>query len=80
MTEGQQESKEQKFERLAAKRTQTALGKIKLIGNLASSSYRYSDEQAVKIVTALRQAVDTVEGKFNKVRGEGGAGSSFTLS
>ena len=82
MTEGPaeaQETKEQKFERLATKRMQAALGKIKLIGNLASSSYRYTDEQSAKVVTTLRQAVDEVEGKFNKVRGETGGERPFSL-
>jgi len=77
--QGAQETKEQKFVRLATKRTQAALGKIKLIGNLASSSYRYTPEQAAKIISSLRQAVDGLEGQFNKVRGAGRAEQSFSL-
>ena len=82
MTEGQpeaQETKEQKFARLATKRTQAALGKITLIGNLASSSYHYTNEQAATIIASLRQAVDAVEGKLNKVRKAGGAEHPFSL-
>ena len=82
MAEGQQEakeSKEAKFTRLATKRTQTALGKITLLGNLASSSYQYTDEQAAKIISSLRAATDAVESKFNKVRGGGAASTSFSL-
>ena len=78
-TQGTQETKEQKFERLATKRTKTAIDKIKLLGNLASSSYRYTDEQAAKIIAALRHSVDEVEGKFNKVRRGGGEETQFSL-
>jgi len=77
--QGAQETKEQKFVRLATKRTQAALGKIRLLSNLTSSSYRYTPEQAAKIVGSLRQAVTEVENKFNRVRGAGGAEQSFSL-
>ena len=63
---GPTESKEEKFSRLATKRTKNALDKISLLGNLAGPSYRYTDEQVQKIIVALRQAVDEVEGKFQK--------------
>ena len=58
MSEGpeavQGETKEQRFQRLATKRTQAALGKIRLLANLTSSSYAYTPEQAAKIIGALR--------------------------
>ena len=75
----QGETKEQRFQRLATKRTQAALQKIRLISNLTSSSYAYTPEQAAKIIGALRAAVDTVEAKFNRVRGTQVGASSFTL-
>lgn len=74
-----QETKEQKFARLATKRTEAALTKIRLLGNLTGSSYRYTEEQASKIVGALRQAVDEVEAKFRKVRGQKVSEQSFSL-
>ena len=76
---GQGETKEQRFQRLATKRTQAALQKIRLITNLTSSSYAYTPEQAAKIVGALRAAVETVEAKFNRVRGSQPAETSFSL-
>ena len=76
---GQGETKAQRFQRLATKRTQAALQKIRLLGNLTSSSYAYTPEQAAQILGALRAAVDTVEAKFNKVRGTQAPGTSFTL-
>jgi len=75
----QGETKEQRFQRLAIKRTQAALQKIRLITNLTSSSYAYTPEQAAKIIGALRAAVDTVEAKFNRVRGTQKAEMSFSL-
>ena len=83
MSEGQDavqgETKEQRFQRLATKRTQAALQKIRLISNLTSSSYAYTPEQAAKILGALRAAVEAVEAKFNRVRGSQGAVTSFSL-
>ncbi|MBI4596816.1 MAG: hypothetical protein HY737_00250 [Candidatus Omnitrophica bacterium] len=83
MGEGQEgvqgETKEQRFQRLASKRTQAALQKIRLLGNLTSSSYAYMPEQAAKIVGALRAAVDAVEAKFNRVRGAQAAEIPFAL-
>ena len=73
------ETKEQRFQRLATKRTQAALQKIRLITNLTSSSYAYTPEQAAKIVATLRAAVDAVEAKFNRVRGSQAAETSFSL-
>jgi hypothetical protein len=75
MAEGEQagpvtESREEKFARLATKRTQAALVKIRLLGNLTSSSYRYTEEQATRIISALRQAVDEIEGTFKRIRGQ----------
>ena len=75
----QGETKEQKFQRLATKRTQAALQKVRLLSNLTSSSYAYTPEQAAKIIGALRAAVDAVEAKFNRVRGSQAAETTFSL-
>ncbi len=75
----QVESKEQRFQRLATKRTQAALQKIRLISNLAGPSYAYTPEQVAKIIGALRTAVHALEAKFNRVRGSQGAETSFSL-
>lgn len=75
----QGETKEQRFQRLATKRTQAALKKIQLLANLTTSSYAYTPEQAAKVIGVLREAVNTVEAKFNKVRGTRAPETSFTL-
>ena len=73
----QGETKEQKFARLATKRTQAALQKIRLLGNLTGSSYAYTPEQAARIVGALRAAVGAVEAKLNRVRGSQAVDTAF---
>lgn len=73
------ETKEQKFARLATKRTQAALTKIRLLSNLATSSYSYTDEQAGRIISALRESVDAVDAKFRKVRGARRPEQTFSL-
>ncbi|GHE02194.1 hypothetical protein GCM10008024_20830 [Allgaiera indica] len=56
-----------KFKELAEKRTNKALEAIRLIGNLSNrQNYRYEDQEARKIVKALREAVSEIEGKFNQ--------------
>ena len=76
---GVSETKEQKFARLATKRTQAALSKIRLLANLSASSYSYTPEQVAKITGSLRAAVDAVEATFNKVRGASRPEQSFSL-
>lgn len=62
------ESRQDKFKRIAVKRTSNALRAIRLIGNLATSAYSYSPEQVQKIETALIEAVsDTMLG-FNQAK------------
>ncbi len=60
------ESREDKFKRLAEKRVNVALDKIRLIGNLASPQYAFTPEQIERIITALQSAVTDVEEKFQK--------------
>jgi len=60
------ETPEDKFKRIANLRVPNAIKKIKLIGNLSASAYKYSDEQIDKIIAGLRQAVDEIEAKFKK--------------
>jgi len=60
------ESREDKFKRLAEKRVNVALDKIRLIGNLASPQYAFTPEQIERIITALQSSVADVEEKFQK--------------
>lgn len=49
-----------KFKEMADKRTAKAMQYIRMLGNLASPNYVYTQEQAAKIVDALQQEVDAV--------------------
>ena len=60
------ETAEEKFIRIANLRVPNAIKKIKIIGNLSASAYKYADEQIDKILASLRQTIDEVEAKFKK--------------
>lgn len=60
------ETKEQRFKRLADKRVNAALIKIRLIGNLASSNYECTAEQVKKLTDALHNAVNDVDKLFQR--------------
>jgi len=60
------ESKAEKFSRLAQARMSKALKNISLVGNLAGSSYDYSEEQVKEMEEALHQAVTKTISKFKK--------------
>jgi hypothetical protein len=60
-----EESKADKFRRLANARVAPALAKIRRVGKLASrASYSYSDEQVAVIMRALDDEVDAVRRAF----------------
>ena len=58
-------SKETKFNDLAIKRVNKAINMIKLIGNLSNKShYKYTPQQAKKIIAALEDEVKEIKIKF----------------
>jgi len=60
-----EETKNDKFKRLAENRVNNALKYIDLLGNLANkSNYDYSENEYKKIIRTLRKSVDKLEGKF----------------
>ncbi|MBU9889670.1 MAG: hypothetical protein KTQ49_07370 [Candidatus Omnitrophica bacterium] len=61
-----QETKEERFKRLAEQRVAATLDKIRLIGNLATSQYAYNGDQIAKIFAALKGAIEDVEDKFRR--------------
>jgi hypothetical protein len=65
-----------KFVRLATNRVNTAIRKIRLIGNLSNrSNYSYTDKDVAKIFKALRAQLDECQAKFssNGAAKDGGA-------
>lgn len=60
-----EETKREKFTRLAEARTNNALKQISLIGNLANTSnYEYDTHDVDKILKTLRSAVNELEVTF----------------
>ena len=67
----------ERFQRLAPKRTNRALKALDRVSQMSNTgAYRYSDDEARKIVDALRQAVDSVEAAFSR---QVEADTEFTL-
>ncbi len=59
------ETRHEKFKRLAEARTNKVLDMVDLIGNLSNkSSYDYSDEDVIAIFSAIEKAVAESKKKF----------------
>jgi len=69
-TSFENESKADKFKRLASKRTNNAIKQIENIGKLSTSAYEYTPEQVEKIFDALQHTLDTAKAKFSKTKTE----------
>jgi hypothetical protein len=60
------ETKSEKFVRLAEKRVNNALKQISLIGNLANKNfYDYDKNQVIKIIKALKEEISKLEKEFD---------------
>jgi hypothetical protein len=71
------ENARDRFMRLAPPRTEAALKKISLLGNLAGSGYECQPAEAKQIVDALFEAVGEVKAKFDHRAGGRKRGFSF---
>lgn len=59
------EDRNQRFKRLAIKRTNSVLEKLRLLGNLSSkANYDYSEEEINKIFSAIEGQVRIIKTKF----------------
>jgi hypothetical protein len=59
------ESKLDKFERIAGRRTNEALKKIRLIKHLANkNNYDFSEQHVSKIIVALKKEIELLEKEF----------------
>lgn len=60
------ESKEERFRRLASLRTNEVLRRLKVLGNCANrSAYEYSDEEVNKIFSEIDKRVREIKAKFH---------------
>ncbi len=65
------ESQKERFKRLASKRTNEVLRKLKVLGNCANTqAYEYTSEEVNKIFSAIHQKVKEIEAKFRTSREE----------
>jgi hypothetical protein len=58
------ETPEEKFRRLATKRVNHILKHLRILGNLASPNYRFTDDQIGRIFEAIDGGVDGTKGRF----------------
>lgn len=60
------ESRRQRFKRLATKRVNKALNQLRILGNLANKSYYdYTDDDVYKMFKALDSQIKVLKGKFH---------------
>ena len=61
-----QETKEQRFKRIAARRTQTVLEALRKLGNCSSKgTYTYSNDDISKIFDAVDSEIKRIKTLFN---------------
>lgn len=72
------EQKRQKFRNLAEARTNKAIDAISRIGNLSNRQiYEFEESEVRKVLRALREAVSTIEARFESPRSKTGGGFKF---
>ncbi|OGH16355.1 MAG: hypothetical protein A3C22_00675 [Candidatus Levybacteria bacterium RIFCSPHIGHO2_02_FULL_37_10] len=63
------ESRNEKFKRIATRRTNNILNQIRLLGNLSNkSTYEYSEEEVNKIFSAIESLLKIAKVKFHSHR------------
>lgn len=74
-----QETKREKFVRLAEARTNKIIDMLQLLGNCSNASaYDYTQQDVEKIFSAIENEVREAKKKFNRI--ESKKGSRFTLN
>lgn len=66
MAKIENETKEQRFVRIAEPRVSRACKAVSLLGNLAGSGYEYTEEQVDAMFGAVQEALDTARAAFVK--------------
>lgn len=60
------ENKKERFKRLATKRTNSILGRLKVLGNCSNRSvYEYTEEDINKIFSEIERRVRETKAKFH---------------
>jgi len=64
--ETKEETREERFKRVATRRVQEILNKLRLLGNCSEkANYRYDEAQIKKIFSTIEERVKEVRAKFN---------------
>jgi len=64
--QGSNESRDQKFKRLAASRTNSVLDKLRLLGNMSNRHlYSYSQDDVSKIFSTIEKQLKEIKVKFH---------------
>lgn len=66
------ETKEERFIRIAEPRVSRACKAVSLLGNLADSSYAYTEKQVEAMFSAVQESLDTARAAFRKRSNETG--------
>lgn len=66
MAKIENETKEERFVRIAEPRVSRACKAVSLLGNLAGSGYEYTEEQVSSMFGAVQEALDTARAQFKK--------------
>jgi hypothetical protein len=64
------ETPEQRFRRVATRRTRQTLRCLRLLANTSNQAYKYTQAEADAIFTTLRKALAETEAKFSEVHEE----------
>jgi DNA polymerase IIIc chi subunit len=68
MAKNENETKRNKFVRLAEARINKALDQLKLISNLSDrSTYEFTDDDVIKIFTCLEKELKTARSRFSSI-------------
>lgn len=71
MEQEKEESRRERFKRVAAKRTNEILEKIRILGNCSNkSSYEYTEEEVNKIFSEIDKQLKLIKTKFIAGKGE----------
>lgn len=69
MSDKKNESKQDKFIRVAEPRVSRAVKSISLLGNLAGSGYEYTEGQVEAMFAAVQEAADSAKAQFTRKQG-----------
>jgi ABC-type Fe3+-hydroxamate transport system substrate-binding protein len=65
------ESREERFRRIAARRTNSILKALRLLGNCSNrANYSYSDDQARRVFNAIEKQLADTKARFKGIGGQ----------